>query len=101
MKNLEAVFDKELHEKAACAKKECNYNPTRFIQMMAKYGGVETAHKLLSSSMSKGTLSEGYSTLCLCGRLDLTVEDSVCKAEYRSLFNRQEIEYCMRLLGKV
>ena len=33
------------------AKKELRYNPTRFIQMLAQYGGVETAKKLIADAL--------------------------------------------------
>lgn len=46
MDNLARQFEEELKEKMFRAKKECKYNPTRFNQMLARYGGVETAKRL-------------------------------------------------------
>ena len=100
MGNLELQFERELQDKMLRAKKECKYNPTRFNQMLAQYGGVETAKRLITSGMASGAASDGYTTLYLCGRLDLTMEDSVCKSEYRSLFSQEEIAYCRKLLGE-
>ena len=80
-------------------KKECRYNPTRFNQMIAKYGGVETAKRLIANALQTGNTSDGFATLCLCGRLDLTMENSVCKPEYQSLFSPEEIAYCKEVLG--
>ena len=82
MEVLTRTFEEELREKMIQAKKECKYNPTRFNQMLAQYGGVETARRLIASAQKTGNLSEGLSTLWSCGRLDLSMEESVCKPEY-------------------
>ena len=42
MEILAKKFEEELKLKMLRAKKECKYNPTRFNQMLATYGGVET-----------------------------------------------------------
>ena len=39
---LELKFEEEIRDKMFLAKKECNYNPTRFHQMINNHGGVET-----------------------------------------------------------
>ena len=44
MDPLAIKFEEEIRAKMLHAKKECRYNPTRFNQMLAKYGGVETAN---------------------------------------------------------
>ena len=46
MDPLAIKFEEEIRAKMLHAKKECRYNPTRFNQMIAKYGGVETAKRL-------------------------------------------------------
>lgn len=74
MEVLARTFEEELREKMKQAKKECKYNPTRFNQMLAQYGGVETARRLIASAQKTGNLSEGLSTLWSCGRLDLSME---------------------------
>ena len=93
MEVLTRTFEEELREKMIQAKKECKYNPTRFNQMLAQYGGVETARRLIASAQKTGNLSEGLSTLWSCGRLDLSMEESVCKPEYAALFSETEIMY--------
>lgn len=99
MGKLELQFENELREKMLSAKRECKYNPTRFNQMLAQYGGVETAKRLIAIGMVTGSTSDGYTTLYLCGRLDLTMEHSVCKPKYRDLFTAEEVYYCNSLLG--
>ena len=95
---LSLQFEKELLDKMYRAKKECKYNPSRFNQMLARHGGVATAKQLIENGIRTGHASEGYTTLFLCGRLDLTMEDSVCRPEYRKLFSEEEILYCSKLL---
>ena len=97
---LEKKFEAELIYKMQRAKKECKYNPTRFNQMLARYGGVETAKRLIRAEMETGQTSDGFGTLFICGRLDLTMEDSVCKAEYQALFSKEEVDHCRVLLEK-
>lgn len=46
MQTLEDKFEEELKTKMFLAKKECKYNPTRFNQMLARHGGVDTAKRL-------------------------------------------------------
>ena len=71
MEELARTYEQELRENMIQAKKECKYNPTRFNQMLAQYGGVETARRLIASAQKTRNLSEGLSTLWSCGRLDL------------------------------
>lgn len=101
MEVLTRTFEEELREKMIQAKKECKYNPTRFNQMLAQYGGVETARRLIASAQKTGNLSEGLSTLWSCGRLDLSMEELVCKPEYAALFSETEIMYCKNILREL
>lgn len=98
--DLAMMFQRELVEKMARAKKECKYNPTRFNQMLAQYGGVETAKRLIRESIRTGNASDGFTTLHLVGRLDLSMEDSVCDPKYSELFTAEEIAQCKTLLGR-
>ena len=100
MTDLALKFENEVRDKMLRAKKECHYNPTRFNQMLSRYGGVDTAKRLIASAISSGNTSDGFGTLYLCGRLDLTFEDSVCKEEFNALFTADEIAYCHQALGK-
>lgn len=100
MDKLILHFEEELKEKCYRAKKECKYNPTYFNQMLAELGGVGTAKRLIEKGIKTGNPSDGYTTLFICQRLDLTMEDSVSNEKYASLFTKEEIDYCMRLLGR-
>ena len=100
MDKLTLKFEQELRDKMFLSKKECKYNPTYFIQMLNEYGGVATAKTLIAKAIQTGNPSEGFTRLYLEGRLDLSMEDSVCKTEYCELFEEYEIDYCKKVLGK-
>lgn len=100
MKHLEQEFEQELQRKMVAAKKECKYNPTYFNKMLVEHRGVGTAKRLIYKGMTTGNPSDGYTTLLLMGRLDLTMEDSVVNDKYKELFDQAEIEYCQKLLGR-
>ena len=74
---LELKFEEEIRDKMFLAKKECKYNPTRFHQMINNHGGVETAKRLIAQAQKNGNTSDGFTTLYLCDRLDLTMENSL------------------------
>lgn len=98
MKNmdaLEAKFHKAMLEIYVRAKKEVNYNPTRFIQLVSNRGGLAAAKQLIRSD---GGTSD-FTTLYEHNRLDLTVEAHVIKPEYRALFTDEEIEICRNRLA--
>lgn len=96
-KKLEAGFDRDMRLIYEEAKTECNYNATRYLQMVNEYGGLQTAKKLLASTEPQ----YGFAKLWECGRLDLTVEALVTKEKYRSLFTDDEIEEAKRRLRKL
>jgi hypothetical protein len=64
------------------AKRELGYNANRFLQMISEQGGLAAARQLLWSDQP----SDGFTTLWLHHRLDLTVEAHVLKPEYQTLF---------------
>lgn len=68
------------------AKNECGYHAGYFLQMLSKYGGLETARRLLRAK----EVQYGYTELWQCGRLDLTVDAHVLKPEAAPLFSDQE-----------
>ena len=70
------------------AKRELNYNATRFLQMVSEQGGLATAKQLLWSD----TPSDGFTTLWEHRRLELTVEAHVLHEEFRSLFIDEDRE---------
>lgn len=53
MDKLAIEFEEELRSKMIEAKKTCGYNPTRFNQMLSRYGGVETARRLIANAQKK------------------------------------------------
>lgn len=56
---LESRFDDAMMEVYLRAVNECDYRPTRFLQMLNERGGLETARTLLHAS----GVSEGYVAL--------------------------------------
>lgn len=99
--DLETKFYNELVSKVKEGKDKYKYNPIRFTQMLAECGGVETAKKLIKTQIKTGMLSEGVAQLLVLDRLDLTMEASVCKDEYKDLFTEEEIKFCKDLLKKL
>lgn len=93
--NLERRFDAammEIYERAAA---EIGYRPTRYLQMLRRRGGLETAHRLLGAKLT----SDGYARLREEGRLDLTVEAYAMRAEFQPLFSLQELAAARSRLG--
>ena len=93
-RELEKAFIHDLKNRCQIAKKECNYNPTRFMQMLAEFGGVGTAKRIIQ----KGDIPEGFTTLFMVGRLDLTMEAAILEEKYKPLFSQYEIEFCRKRL---
>ncbi|MEW6047828.1 MAG: hypothetical protein AB1609_15340 [Bacillota bacterium] len=94
MRPLEREFEHAMYDIYRRAKKECGYNPTRFVQMLSNYGGLETAKRLLASNETQTGLTELY----LRGRLDLSMEALVVKDRFVGLFTREERERAVRRL---
>ena len=55
MEVLTRTFEEELREKMIQAKKECKYNPTRFNQMLAQYGGGAWTYQWKNRYASRNT----------------------------------------------
>lgn len=72
----------------------CKYNATYFLGMVADHGAVGAAKRLLA----KDSVSDGFGTLFVCGRLDLTAEAYVVGPEFAELFTSEEIETASRRL---
>jgi len=94
MSNLVDEFNREMLSVYTDAKEECNYNATRYLQMISTYGGLATAKKLLSENK----IHDGLTALYLCHRLDLTVENLVLKTKYKSLFTEEELKIARKRL---
>jgi len=89
-KDAERKFHIAMREIYETAKKECGYNASRFMQIVAEKGGVAAARQLIGKS--GGT--DGFATLWEHGRLDLSVEAHVLKEEYKELFTDEERKMC-------
>lgn len=95
MSNLVDEFNREMLTVYTSAKEECNYNATRYLQMISVHGGLTTAKKLLSENK----IHDGLTALYLCNRLDLTVEALVLKEKYKSLFTEEELKIAKKRLN--
>jgi hypothetical protein len=62
------------------------YTPTRFIQMVAEFGGLGAAHALLSGPDA----SDGFTQLWEMRRLDMSVEANVLLPWVQDLFSLEE-----------
>ena len=91
---LEKLFEQEMIDIYMTAKKECGYTASRFLQMLGAKGGLAAAKQLIS----KPGGTDGFTTLWEHGRLDLSVEAHVLKAEYAELFTDEERRMCRERL---
>ena len=82
----EQEFHREMVAGSERLKKEIGYNPTRFLQMVGEYGGVEAARLLLRGRDA----SDGFTTLWESHRLDMSVEATVLLPWYVPLFSDSE-----------
>lgn len=95
--DLEQQFHQAMLNIYEMAKHKTNYTPTYFLQMVLEGGGLEAARRLLQ----KNEVSEGFTTLWVNGRLDLTVEAHVIKPEFQPLFTIEEIAIAKQRLKEV
>jgi hypothetical protein len=95
MKTLKEMnFDRAMLAIYQRAKDECDYNATRYLQMLMEHGGLETAQILINSSH----VSDGYIALWERKRLDLTVEALVLQPEWQELFTDTERDIARKRL---
>lgn len=98
-KLLAQKFENELFNNIDVAKKKYKYVPTYFIQMLQQFGGVDAAKRLIQKGISNNSPSEGFVRLAYWYNDEtLTVEFTMSKSEYQSLFAEDEIAYCKKLL---
>ena len=83
---IEMRFDGAMMDIYRRAKNECDYNATRFLQMLLDYKGLKTAKILINAPH----VSDGYTALWERKRLDLTVEALIIKTEWNDLFTDEE-----------
>ncbi len=94
---LETLFDAAMFDIYRRARKKCDYNATRFLQMLSEKGGSATAKNLLG----QGSLQEGFIHLWECGCLDLTVEALVLQGNFRELFDEEELHVARQRLAEL
>lgn len=92
--NLVVEFTQEMLALCKRAQSECGYNPTYYRSMLTKYGGIETARRLLRAE----GVSDGYATLWRLGRLDLSVESVALDPRWSELFTSEERAIARRRL---
>ena len=86
--DLKRRFEAGMQEIYDRAGKEVGYWATRYLQMLRRRGGMDTARYLLHQRVT----SDGYARLRDAGRLDLTVEALVLRPEFAPLFDTAELE---------
>lgn len=84
---IEAMFHEEMLSIYRKAKYECNYNATRFLQMVTEQGGLVAAKTLLHAQ----GYSDGFTALWECKRLDLSMEALVLQEQWSKLFTVEEL----------
>jgi len=72
------------------------YNPARFVQMLHRHGGRETARRILQP----GPPHDGFATMLMLGRLDLTIEHLAAESRFRELFTEAELHVAEARLGR-
>ena len=93
---IEAEFEDALW--AACREsRSLGYKPTAFEKMLGEHGGVETAHRLLSSF----EYQDGFRRLWELRRLDLSLECQVLREQYRGLFSTVELDEARKRLRQL
>lgn len=94
---LEDQFAQALNRAIEMARKH-NYTPTYFMQMLGKYGAVETAKRLLANTEPQIGLFE----LWRLGILSESLEAVICDhPEFHGLFSETEIAEARRRLNEL
>lgn len=94
--DLERAFDGAMMEVYRRALTEAHYNAARFFNMLHDHRGLGTARILLHAPH----VSEGYTALHECGRLDLTVEALILQKKWYPLFSDQERQIARQRLAE-
>lgn len=90
---LEEQFHQALEATVEAAKKR-GYIPSYFIRMLAEYGGVETARRLLASDEPQ----EGLFKLYELGLLHDSMEAVVLCEQFKPLFTEKELAQAYKRL---
>ncbi len=91
---LETQFHREMVLIYVKARDECNYNATRFLQMVNTQGGLAAAKSLLQTD----NFSEGLTEFWKLGRLDISMEALILKDPWSALFTEAELKIARRRL---
>ena len=94
MTALEKKLQAEVLKNCELAEKQCGCLMTRFIQTIERFGIVKTAQEILR----KRRTSDCFNKLAEAGRLELTMEATIVKAEYAELFTDDQVNDCYELL---
>lgn len=86
-----ALRTRLLVEAAECLRLKPPYDPRIFVGMIHKHGPVEACRRVIME-LPAHQAPLGYSQLWERGRLDLTVEVTVLRSEWSSLFERTVLE---------
>lgn len=89
---FEAVTFRGIEE----GKRLFNYNPTRYIVMVRERGAVGAAKQVLR----RGPIPDGFTTLLINGRPDLTTEYTALMPEFQELFTEEELAVARERLGR-
>lgn len=87
LEKLKRRFHDELIETNEISVRKCKHNPVRIRSMMAEFGAVETAKKLMLRDPS----TSGYIAMAECGCLDITIEATMLRSEFAGLFTEKEL----------
>ncbi|MEG0307718.1 MAG: hypothetical protein RR636_07235 [Clostridium sp.] len=94
MGTLEKKLQQEVVKNCEIAEKECGCKMTRFLETIDRFGIVKTAQEILR----KGRTSDCFNKLVEVGRIELTMESTIVKAQYAELFTDEEVNSCYDLL---
>ena len=95
--DIKACFHEEMISIYWKAKTECNYNATRFLQMVNEQGGLEAAKSLLHVD----GYSDGIVALWERGRPDITMEALVLQKPWDILFSEEELNIARKRLNEL
>jgi hypothetical protein len=93
VEDREREFALVMERGAEALRREIDYDPTRWTQMVRRLGAVDAAKQLLGSGSD---VSAGLTTLALADRLDQSVEWFV--PVYDELFEQEERQVAYRWL---
>ena len=96
--NIEEKFNQEMLDLYQVVGKATGYWANYYLRFVRQHGGFAYAKKALAK---KDDAQDGFKKLIEVGRPDLSVEATVLKDEYRSLFTTDEIKEARRRIDTV